>query len=574
MHKNNIIYILLCFLLVVEAGCASISPPNGGEVDKTSPLYVSSNPANQSVNFKGREIIIKFTEPVTTTNLQKELQITPSMDASMVRQTERENILTLSFANDLAATTTYTLDFGNSIVDITEKNVAEKVKLVFSTGFFLDTGRVHGKVTDLLKGKPVGGASVGLYSLSSDSLAFGADPQKKRATYFVKTLEDGTYNLKNVREGTYKFFSFIDLNSSKQYEEPESIAYWPKPLVVTAADTVINFQVSKLDMRAPLLTTRQESEGRLILTYNEGLRSVTVLNTKGQKSRDYTFRRDGKEPRKVVVFGSPSEKSQRIISLVQDSVGNKRVDTISTRFTSLNQIVRRGTAIMPSVEEEVEATNYEWKLEFPGRIRVTKQVFGQIIASADALNTEKIPLSKKQLRNESLVLGKNAMLDSSQSVLNLYLPANNSVASALDLRLVLDSTALVFTATPEVLVSGRPFKITSVKQARDITTGAITVTPQSNAHSYSLELVRSDNSVERRYDHWQQLGDISLSTNEKVSWGRLAAGTYHLRAFVDADGNGKWDGPDPHFERLAEPVILGTDLVVRAKWEQEVLFAF
>lgn len=133
--------ILISFLVFA---CANIVSPTGGVRDTSPPLALHAKPANESVNFTAKKIIITFDEFIQLRDIHSQLMISPPMltfpDISI-----HDKSIHISFKDTLRENTTYNLFFGEAIVDITEGNKLKGFRYVFSTGGYLDSMEIKGK---------------------------------------------------------------------------------------------------------------------------------------------------------------------------------------------------------------------------------------------------------------------------------------------------------------------------------------------------------------------------------------------------------------------------------------------
>ena len=137
--------LVLCgvFLLVTMYSCANMASPNGGPYDETPPKFISSLPAPNQTNYKGKKVEILFDELVQLDKPSENVIITPpQMQLPVIRAAGKKVVVELK--DTLKENTTYTIDFTNSISDNNEKNVFENFSFAFSTGDVIDTLEVSG----------------------------------------------------------------------------------------------------------------------------------------------------------------------------------------------------------------------------------------------------------------------------------------------------------------------------------------------------------------------------------------------------------------------------------------------
>ncbi|MBW6498777.1 MAG: Ig-like domain-containing protein [Bacteroidales bacterium] len=202
------------------AACANVVSPAGGPRDETPPVVVRSNPPNFSPNFVGGEIRIFFDEFVELKEINQKLLISPPLE----KQPEvklRGRSLIIELDEELRRNTTYNFFFGDAIVDITEGNAIPNFQFVVSTGPFVDSLSIAGRVNEAFSLKPAEGVYVMLYDEVYDSI-----PYFERPVYLAKTDKEGRYVISNMREGKFKIFALEDLNSNFLYDLPnERIAF-------------------------------------------------------------------------------------------------------------------------------------------------------------------------------------------------------------------------------------------------------------------------------------------------------------------------------------------------------------
>ena len=149
-------------------------------------------------------------------DIQKQLLISPPIIPPPQVELRKKSVV-ITLLDTLARNTTYSINFGNAIADFTEGNALMDFQYVFSTGSWLDSGKVSGAIYDALTLKPVKSALAMLYdSEVADSLIGITSP-----LYYARTGETGLFNIRNIRHGTYRIIGLDDKNSNFTVEFAE-----------------------------------------------------------------------------------------------------------------------------------------------------------------------------------------------------------------------------------------------------------------------------------------------------------------------------------------------------------------
>lgn len=219
--------LFLVVLLSVFTGCAKRGTPEGGPVDEAPPVFIRARPENFSTNFDAREIRIYFDEFVKVTDPQRQIIISPPMDPrpEITPLGTASKSIRIRIQDTLQPNTTYTVNFGRSIVDNNEGNPLEFFTYAFSTGSYIDSLTVTGRVSDALLKLPDPYISVMLYEVNStynDSVVYNEVPR-----YVTNTLDSATtFQLKNLKEGTYQMVGMRDINNNYRFDpETDKIAF-------------------------------------------------------------------------------------------------------------------------------------------------------------------------------------------------------------------------------------------------------------------------------------------------------------------------------------------------------------
>ncbi len=198
---------------LIGISCAQFVPPTGGDKDIISPKLVKSFPENKTLNFKGKTLQLEFDEIIDVSSLRQDLLIIPEHTGSYtLKQTSRG--VRLVFDQPFKDSTTYTFNFRNGIKDINERNPAQNLKLVFSTGNKIDSLSIKGKAEDLWSKEPLFDITVGIYNIT-DTVPY----LKRKPDYFTKTDSSGNFLLENIKNNDYRLIAFKDKNLNLLYDQ-------------------------------------------------------------------------------------------------------------------------------------------------------------------------------------------------------------------------------------------------------------------------------------------------------------------------------------------------------------------
>ena len=239
-------YSLYIMAMILIAGCARRSAPTGGLKDSIPPILVASNPKMNNVNFSADEIRLTFDEWVKLDGLDKQLIISPPIEKNKYEIKPLSGItkkLFISFLDSLQENTTYTINFGNSIVDNNEGNKMNFFSYTFSTGPTLDSLFIKGNVEDAFNLETDEYLSLQLYRIDStynDSIIYNNQP-----TYLANTLDTTAYRFKNLREGKYILIALKDMGNDYIFNPLyDKIGYYDS-IISLPKDSIINLRLFK-----------------------------------------------------------------------------------------------------------------------------------------------------------------------------------------------------------------------------------------------------------------------------------------------------------------------------------------
>jgi len=207
-------------LLLFVASCAQVVAPGGGPKDKTPPRILKYTPDSAQLNFNSNKVVMEFNEYVQLKDLNNQLIISPPLEKTPDIKIKNKTLTIDLSGQKLKPNTTYSISFGNALQDLNEGNAIPDFKYIFSTGSYIDSLTVNGKVRTAFDHKTDKNILVMLYSEFGDSIVY-----KQQPDYFAKTNADGIFKISNVRPGTYKIFALKDEDNNYKYGGTESIGF-------------------------------------------------------------------------------------------------------------------------------------------------------------------------------------------------------------------------------------------------------------------------------------------------------------------------------------------------------------
>lgn len=200
--------------------CASIAQPQGGPRDSLPPLVVGTTPAQRSVGFQDRRIVLDFNEYVTLRDQQKEFLLSPpAPNGSKPTLTVKGRSVQVDFPEPLDSNTTYRLDFGNAIADNNEGNRLGNYAFIFSTGPRLDTLMMSGLTRDALSRDSVIGAMVFFFDAAADSVAaYDSTLFNARPDAIFRSDSSGYFLADILKDKAYRIYAILDKNGNQRYE--------------------------------------------------------------------------------------------------------------------------------------------------------------------------------------------------------------------------------------------------------------------------------------------------------------------------------------------------------------------
>jgi uncharacterized protein (DUF2141 family) len=528
MFKNIFKYIPF-LLLIFFMSCAKRGSITGGAKDTIAPTLKSSFPENYSIKFQGNKIKLVFDENIKLKDLNKQLIISPPMkNEPLIIPTTPTKNLTITIKDTLLPNTTYSLNFGQSIADNNEGNPYNQFKYVFSTGDYIDSLALGGKVKDAYDKEVASFVSVMLYEANekfNDSTIYKENPR-----YVTNTLDSlKTFRLENLKAGKYFLIALKDNNKNNKFNHKSDRIGFNKEVVTIPNDTVFELELFKEDLPFKAIKPVQVSGNRLILGF-EGKE-----NSKGEKP-------------KIIL-----KNKDEIIPSVVTKIAKK--DSLQVWFKPLK---------IDSLSLKIEKGNY--KKDFNFKIKNQKN---------DTLNLKAVQSGILNFRDRFTLESSTPLVKFDKSKIKL---------------IDKDSTAVNFTTaydeyTQELFID---FKIEEAQKYNlKMMPGAVTdffektndtlsfSTSTRNRADYG-NLILSLKNVKRFpviIELTDAKGNIVKATEytdskTEIEFNLLEPFLYTLRAIYDDNKNKEWDTGSYLEKKQAEEVIyFSKEIDVRTNWD-------
>lgn len=352
---------------MVLPGCANMIPPQGGARDSLPPRLIKVTPGDSTRNFTGSRITFSFNEFVELQSIQENLLVSPSPQKNPVVDSKL-NTVTVRLKDSLESNTTYTLNFGNAIKDYNEGNVIKEFTYTFSTGSYIDSLELQGKVVLAETGKTDSTLIVLLHTHDDDSAVVNEKPR-----YIAKLDGKGNFVFKNLPSKTFYLYALKDEGGTHRYfNDKQLFAFADSPVVTRSESAPVTLYAyatkpasaltvlqslnignrkkattesadRRLRYQTNLINKQQDLQGSFIMTFEEPLRlfdsSKIRLYTDSAfiPVPAYKFEKDSSN-RKLHLAVTWKENTLYHIILdkdfAEDSLGKKLLKTDTLNFNS------------------------------------------------------------------------------------------------------------------------------------------------------------------------------------------------------------------------------------------------
>lgn len=533
MKIRGLIFVLIC-LLVQQ--CAKQTAPTGGPKDETPPTLIRSYPNHEQINVKGSLIELTFDERIQLNNAREQIIITPSVGKKF-ETTFNKNKVTLDLKTPLQPNTTYNINFREAIQDLAEKNPGF-VKLAFSTGEYIDSLSINGKVTDALSEKPSAGYIVALAQASDTFNIF-----KHAAQWLTQADKKGFYSIENLKPGNYIIYAFDDKSKNMIVDsKSERYGIIAENIRLENNTDSLKIRTFKLDVTPLKLITARTTFAYFNLRFSKGLVDYTITPMDSTAKIYSTLESDLAS---VKLYNTiPTLDSLQIRVQATDSLNNKADTLLYMKFPKKEATKDKLTAKIEKVT--IQESNSELRSQVIFNKPITTFTPDSMFLEIDSLTKIKFTpadytwnkqlniLTFKKTVDQNIIYAKDTAKVSKTAAPKTESPVKKQPTAKKEKSLVLKKGTFISVENDTAATLTSPLSLTKTEST------AIIETKVETKQNFVIQLLD------------QKLTVLQERINEKESkFENLPPQTYLLRLIIDTNNNGKWDAGS--FEKRIEP---------------------
>ena len=316
-------WIALVSVIIAMYACASMGTPDGGPEDYDPPKFVRSTPEPNAINYNKKKVTIEFDEFIKLEKASEKVIISPPQaEAPEVRASGKKVIV--QFQDSIKQDVTYTIDFGDAIVDNNANNPLGQFAFAFSTGNTVDTMAVSGTVLNAENLEPIKGIQVGLHKNLNDS-AFVKLPFDR----ISRTDSRGRFTIRGVAPGKYRIYALMDGNQNFFFDSKTEQIAWSDSLIVPSMepavrqDTVWNpLDTAKIDTIKTINYTRFLPDNIMLRAFKEENDFQYLQKSERPKTNQFSIYFSAKNKELPAVKGLDFDEQKLIVE------ANSRKDSL------------------------------------------------------------------------------------------------------------------------------------------------------------------------------------------------------------------------------------------------------
>lgn len=530
--------ILACLFLFFAAfslfQCGRKGTPSGGIKDIIPPKLIKAEPENMSVNFKATKIRLYFDEYIKLKDIQDQLIVSPPLKNNPIITPagSASKYIEIQLKDTLKENTTYTFNFGQSIIDNNEGNPNSFLTYVFSTGSYIDSLSLKGVVEDAFDKKAETFISVMLYEI--DSMYTDSTIYKRPPNYITNTLDSTVlFELKNLKKGKYALFGLKDEGKNNMYDQKLDKIAFLQDTITLPTEEIYLLSLFKEEPNYSLTVPKFEAKNKIIFGYQGDPKDI-VINTL-TKLPDTVRAKITKERSKDTLnyWFTPFEADSLVFS-----VTNERLKVLDTFVVKKRKVDLDSLVLKPSTSGTI------------GFDEIFSLEVNTPLVKAD---TSKIKLMK----TDSIPHKYLAVFDSVDN--SIKIDFNKDPKESYKLTVLPNLIEDFFGNTNDTIVF-------SLKTNSFEDYGTLELTLSGSAKYPAIVQLTDEKGAVKKEKYATEPADISFNF--------LKPGKYLIRVIYDANGNKKWDTGNYLKQIQPERVSHSPKIIeMRANWKEKYNFS-
>lgn len=524
MVKRFTLHFFYSSVILILSSCAQVVPPTGGPKDTQPPTVLNISPEHQSINFTAKEVSIEFDEFLSLRKLKDNLLISPPLKYDLDVSIKGKKLL-FSIKDTLKENTTYVINFGNAITDLSENNPLRNFQYVFATGNSIDTLIQNGKVLDAFSLEVQEELLVMLYPETVDDSAF----QTQLPSYVSRTDKEGAFHITNVKEGKYRLYALKDRNNNYLFDRSnEAIAFLDTSIIISNNTLPITLKTFEEPEKKQFIDKKEEKTTTLFLEFKQKVDSLNyaVLDTNMQP---------------LLV-----EVNSDTVRFWWPELDKKEID-LAIRTQNFSDTLEIEIDSLPRKDKLKLASSYSGAQNYFQPIPL---IFNRPIQE---LHAEKFLVQSQSGRVIPFTLKKDSS-NSSKIILDFIAQEDSIYVMQLFPKSVVD----IYGQTVD-----SSFHQLTFNTAEDF--GELNIILENTGTSDKIvQLINDKGTVMRS----------AITKNNSVNFKHLMPLSYRVKLIEDLNSNGKWDSGI--YQELKQPertFLFEEKVEIRKNWEKEVRWA-
>jgi len=515
--------------------CARKGSPSGGPKDIDPPVMVASFPDTMAVNVDPnvKEIRIDFNEYIQLKEYNKNVVISPPFEKAPVvtplSMAAKE--LKIKLQEPLQPNTTYNINFGDAIQDYNEGNKLSNFSYVFSTGSYIDSLNVKGRISPGFDFELPKKTLVGLYKITeeyNDSVILKSKPY-----YISRADENGNFDLKYLSQGKYKIIAFEDVIENTKFDPAKEKVAFHNEIIDLKGNASVDLKLFKQKPNYRFSKAEQKGYGHIVFRTEGATQPVTVSILE----REFPT---------AVIDAHPAN----------DSINfwfNPKTEGFTNKSERISFEVKHGDKVdKATVLYSNPVKEYEFNFKTISNLKLAPTSPFEIAGSAPIASIDK---SLINVFKDTVQIPFDVRINEKDKQIVEFLFEKN-LGENFEVNAYPNAFKDIFNTPNDTLVY--QFK---TGQREDF--GNLKVRLQNLPEApIFLQLIQKNQTY--------KVVQERTGTSREFEFPNLTPGEYYLRVLIDSNNNGAWDSGNVLDQIQPEPVYIYPDkILIRAMWDSD-----